>query len=450
MLLFKRLLLASTCLHISFSAAAAIGSNFSTRAVQQTGGYQNTAYYVNWAIYDRKYEPQNLPASQLTRVLYSFANLRTDGSVYLSDTWADLDRRYPTDSWNDIGNNVYGCIKQLYILKKHNRQMKTLLSIGGWTWSSNFPAAASTDTTRARFAATAVQFVQDLGFDGIDIDWEYPANDVEARNFVLLLQAVRSALDAYSARYAQGYHFLITVACPAGPKVYNILHLADMDAYVDSWNLMAYDYAGSWDNIAGHQANLYPSVYNAPSTPYSTQRAITDYIAKGISASKIIMGLPLYGREFGNTAGFGLPYSGIGAGQWDKGVWDYNQLPKAGATEHFSSDVVGAYSYDSIRQVLVSYDNVESTQTKAKYIIDHGLGGAMFWEASADRKDGGSLIGTTAETFPTLDTSQNLLTYSASAYQNLAAGMPGALRNSQRFGVLSEKRDIKGKVAALL
>lgn len=343
-----------------------------------------------------------------------------------SDSYADLQKHWSTDSWNDQGNNAYGCVKQLYLLKKKNRSMKVLLSIGGWTYSPKFPAIAATDAGRQKFASSAVTLVKDWGFDGIDIDWEYPANPTEAQNFILLLKACRQALDQYAQQSAPGYHFLITVASPAGSQNYNNMDMAGMNPWVDAWNLMAYDYAGSWDSTSGHQANLYANSANPASTKFNTDQAVHDYLAKGIPANKIVMGLPLYGRSFESTNGLGQPYNGVGQGSTQAGVWLYRDLPRAGATEMYDNVAKASYSHDASSKELISYDNVGSAITKSQYLKQKGLGGAVFWEASGDKTGASSLVGTLATQMGALDSTQNLLSYPASQYDNIRAGMPGA------------------------
>ncbi|KAK6070694.1 glycosyl hydrolase family 18 [Seiridium cupressi] len=391
-------------------------------------GYRSVAYFVNWAIYARKHRPQDLPAEKLTHILYAFANVRPEsGEVYLTDSWADTDIHWEGDSWNDSGNNLYGCMKQLNLLKRKNRQLKILLSVGGWTYSSNFKQPASTPQGRATFAKSCVELIKNLGFDGIDIDWEYPQSSVEAADFVALLQAVRDAMDDYSRTLPTPYHFELTVACPAGAQNYEKLDLPGMDRLLDFWNLMAYDYAGSWDQRAGHQANLYPCHNNPGSTPFSTVAAVDYYTSRGVPANKIVMGMPIYGRAFQGTDGPGSAFSSVGEGTWENGVFDYKKLPLEGAEERIDPASGASYCYNPSTRTMVSYDTVEMARNKTQFLKGRGLGGAMWWESSADKNGEQSLIGNVVHVLGgprALERRENCITQPATKYDNLRDGFP--------------------------
>ncbi|OAQ73379.1 endochitinase [Pochonia chlamydosporia 170] len=419
---FARSLAVLATLQATLSLATPISARDDVIETRATG-YANSVYFTNWGIYGRNYQPADLPASQISHVLYSFMNLRADGTIYSGDTYADLEKHYPSDSWNDVGNNAYGCVKQLFLLKKANRKMKVMLSIGGWTWSTNFPAASSTAASRTTFAKSAVAFMKDWGFDGIDIDWEYPADDTQATNMILLLKAVRSELDAYAAKFAPGYHFQLSIAAPAGPDHYNKLHLADLGKVLDHINLMAYDFAGSWSNYSGHDANIYADPSNPNATPFNTDDAVNAYIKGGVPANKIVLGMPIYGRSFQQTDGIGKPFSGVGSGSWENGIWDYKVLPKAGATVKYDSVAKAYYSYDSNTKELISFDTPAMIRDKVTYLKGKGMGGSMFWEASADRKGSDSLIGTSITSLGGLDSTDNLLDYPDSKYDNIKKKM---------------------------
>lgn len=326
-------------------------------------------------------------------------------------------------AWNDVGNNAYGCVKQMYKLKKANRNLKIMLSIGGWTWSTNFPAAAATEATRKNFAKTSVAFMKDWGFDGIDVDWEYPADATQANNMILLLQAVRNELDAYAAQYAKGHHFELSIAAPAGAEHYGVLRLAELGKVLDHINLMAYDFAGSWSNYTGHDANLYPNPQNPNSTPFSTDVAVQAYINGGVPANKIVLGMPIYGRSFQQTKGIGQPFNGIGSGSWENGIWDYKVLPKPGAALKYDDVSKGYYTYDPNTKELISFDTPDMINTKVSYLKSKGLGGSMFWEASADKTGSESLIGTSRKSLGSLDSTQNYLDYPNSIYDNIRKGL---------------------------
>jgi chitinase len=166
--------------------------------------YKIVAYYPGWATYGRNYQVSDIDASKITHINYAFANVSTAGEVIVGDPYADTDKFFPGDCW-DAGCKR-GNFNQLNKLKASNPHLKTLISVGGWTWSANFSNAASTDALRTVFADSAVKFVRDWGFDGVDIDWEYPVGGgaqaglpEDKQNFTLLLQKLNEKLNAAGA-----------------------------------------------------------------------------------------------------------------------------------------------------------------------------------------------------------------------------------------------------------
>ncbi|KAI0404269.1 glycoside hydrolase superfamily [Xylaria palmicola] len=382
-------------------------------------GFKNTVYLTSWGIGQGKYNPKRLPVDDLSHVLYAFADISPNGTVLPPDRAVDLDKKDPDDDHWEPGSNAYGAVKRLYIHKKWNRHLKVLLSVGGGEFSPKFAAATSTELRRQTFAKSAVKLVTDWGFDGVDIDWEYPTTETERDNLVKLVAACREVFDGYSFHNRLNYRFLVTVASPSGPANWKFVDLPAMNRYIDIWHLMSYDFTGSWVHQSGHQSNVFLNKNNAASTPLNIDDAVRYYESQGVSGQRIVMGLPLYGRSFNGTSGLGQNYTSIGT------MGYYKDLPKAGAREDFDDVAKAAYSYDQKSRELVSYDNVRSTAFKANYVRDKKLGGAFFWEVSGDRGDRQSLVKTMSRTLDWLDRTPNNLRYPTSQYRNIRFGMPG-------------------------
>jgi chitinase len=145
---------------------------------------------------------------------------------------------------------------------------------------------------------------------------------------------------------------------------------------------------------ASHNSNWNTSSGIPKSTPFNSDQTITDYIKAGIPADKIVVGMPLYGRSFANTDGPGTSFSGVGTGTWERGIYDYRELPLSGAKMTTDHEIAASWSYDSSQRVMVSFDTPSITAIKTGYIKSRGLGGAMWWESSGDKSGNDSLVST--------------------------------------------------------
>jgi len=135
----------------------------------------------------------------------------------------------------------------------------------------------------------------------------------------------------------------------------------------------------------------------------------------------------LYGRAFESTDGPGKPFSGVGEGSWENGCWDYKALPLPGSVEHLDMAAGASYCQDECKRKIVSYDTVPMARRKTEWLKEKGLGGAMWWESSADGQGEKSLIGNVVECLGgrhCLDHQANCICYPQTKYENLRAGFP--------------------------
>ena len=376
-------------------------------------GKRIVAYYIEWGIYGRDYQPADMPLDQITHINYAFANISEDGRIAIGDPYAAIDKAYPGDTWDQPYRGTYNQLNN--VLRAQYPHLKTLISVGGWTWSGRFSDVALTAESRARFAESCVDFIRAYNFDGVDIDWEYPVccglssntyRPEDRENYTLLMESLREHLD--QAAIEDGREYLLTIASAGGVDKLVNYELAEIASHLDWVNTMSYDFMGAWDlSLTGHHSALYANPDNpSPSMnvreDYNAHGSIKPWLDAGVPADKIVMGVPFYGRAWGgvNPTNNGLfqSASSVPPGTWDDwssgatGINDYTQIKALLATGEYTrywddaAKVPWAWSPTAQGGHFIAYDDPESIQLKMDYINENGLGGAMFWEVTGDRE----------------------------------------------------------------
>lgn len=363
-------------------------------SVQAQEDFKVVGYYTSWG------PPANLNPNNLTHINFAFADVCWDGEHGNPEVWVPEGERntWPcTDLQGNEGEVPNGSVvlgdpesdiralQTLRELKQVNPDLKTLVSIGGWSWSYNISLAARTDESRKAFAESAVAYVREFGMDGVDLDWEYPVeggmwnnhrDPSDKENHTLLLKEIRHALN--NAEAEDGKEYLLTIASSVSFSYPTNNELDKISEIVDFINIMAYDFNGTWTPMSAHNAPLYedPQAVDADVHPYHIDQAINGHLNAGVPANKLVMGLPFYGRSWGNcnqestgemttiNGGYQL-CDGNGDGDLEPGVYSYeyirgNLVNKNGFKYYWNNNAKVPYLYNDEIGEFITFDNVES------------------------------------------------------------------------------------------
>jgi len=152
---------------------------------------------------------------------------------------------------------------------------------------------------------------------------------------------------------------------------------------------MAYDFHGTWDATTNFNAPLFRSARDPSDASLNVDAAVQTYLSSGVSAEKLVLGVPFYGKGWAGVADIdnGLYQSAQGAapGTYEPGSFDFKDLQKRylpAWQSYWSEDAHVPWLYDPSSQVFISYDDERSLEAKAGYARDQGLAGVMIWEIS--------------------------------------------------------------------
>ncbi|XP_037726363.1 mucin-5AC isoform X8 [Drosophila subpulchrella] len=349
-------------------------------------------YYTNWSVYrpgTAKFNPQNINPYLCTHLVYAFGGFTKDNQMK------------PFDKYQDIEQGGYA---KFTGLKTYNKQLKTMIAIGGWNEaSSRFSPLVASNERRQQFIKNILKFLRQNHFDGIDLDWEYPAHREGGKsrdrdNYAQFVQELRAEFEREAEKTGRT-RLLLTMAVPAGieyiDKGYDVPKL---NKYLDWFNVLTYDFHSSHEPSVNHHAPLYSleedSEYNYDAE-LNIDYSIKYYLKAGADRDKLVLGIPTYGRSYTlineESTELGAPSEGPGEqgdATREKGYLAYYEIcqtlkddPEWTVVQP-NANVMGPYAYR--RNQWVGYDDEAIVRKKAEYVVAQGLGGIMFWAIDND------------------------------------------------------------------
>ncbi|XP_067121732.1 chitinase-3-like protein 2 isoform X2 [Centruroides vittatus] len=265
-------------------------------------------------------------------------------------------------------------------LKRKNPKLKVMLSAGG---GSEFSNAVSSSHNRTKFINSILKLLNRFHFDGVDIDWEFPAWSgspaMDRINFVKFLREFN---------YASGHKYLLSVAVAAPKTIIDVSYdVPKIARYVDFVNLMSYDYHdySQYLPFTGHNSPLFRrSIERGYFATLNTAWSAQYWLEKGLPRSKLLVGIPTYTHSYKLAVpymhGFDAPAVGTGLGELT--YPEVCNFLKEGGIRVFDKESQVPYTYKNLN--WIGYDDYQSVSAKAHWIMKMDFGGAMTYDLNYD------------------------------------------------------------------
>lgn len=416
-----------------------VGTNI--QGVKLPSNYYNkkvVGYFPNYAINSESHKNFSIADLQwdvLTHVQYAFGVVNKEtyeleaGDIENDTLNKFEDRKFVHDGVEikmDDSLGYYGQFNLMHTLKKMHPNVTVLISTGGWGASEGLWYATQNEAAMRKFSASAIKFIRKYGFDGIDIDFEFPSETPLSGNYTNFTESIRAGIatryvqfikilseDLSKASKEDGKYYWLTSAVSASSWVLGGQTDSDFLDYLDFVSIMSYDYHGGWNNYVENQANLYPD-------PEDKETAAVDVKTLGfewsynfyrgkVPSEKILMGVPYYTRGWTNVSGgtnglhgtsgtpltnatdnlniwYDLDTTGNETPAGANPLWHVMNVMKKNPNYKRYWDDVGQvpHIWNAQNNTFLTFEDTESVQKRIDYVDNNNLGGVLIWVMHGD------------------------------------------------------------------
>jgi chitinase len=394
-------------------------------------------YFPNYAINldaHKRFDITQLQWDKLTHVQYAFVVADPNTfEIIPSDMENDVNSTFPGRDFYHKGQKIemdpslpyQGQFNLMHTMKEMYPDVTVLASTGGWAASRTLWLVMDSEANMNAFADSAVDFIRQYGFDGIDIDFEFPSETSQSGNpadfdlseprrsgisarYTKFMEILRGALT--DAAIEDDTYYWLTSAVSASSWVLGGQTSSEFLDYLDFVSIMSYDYHGGWNNFVENQANLYADPADTETAAMAQPTLGFDwsknYYRGAVQSEKILMGVPYYTRGWTNVTGgtnglhgsSGTPATGNENIWHDKDgsghevaaganpLWHVKNLMKNDSNYQKFWDPVGKvpYIWNNVNKTFMTFEDEQSIQERIDMVEDENLGGVLIWVMHGD------------------------------------------------------------------